>query len=345
MKILVVAPSWIGDLVMSQCLYKELLKVYPHCEIEVLAPQWCLPVLEKMSEVTKTILMPIGHGEFNFKGRLALAKILRNRKYDQAYILPNSWKSALIPFLAKIPKRIGWKGESRYFLINSMLKNKKKYGLLIEKYCALAYSDQSNNFSFNLPEISKPNLMVNSLTNDLYTKFNINEGSDFIGICPGAEYGPAKKWPAAYYANVVSFYLNSHPNSQALIFGSKKDIPTANEVMDNLPKEHLSRVKILAGSTTINEAIDIIATCKLILCNDSGLMHIAAAVGCKLVAVYGSTSTLYTPPLTSNALIIESQVHCHPCFKRECKFKTYECLHQISPEYVISQIQAKWKDL
>jgi heptosyltransferase II len=345
MKILVIAPSWIGDVVMSQCLYKELHKIYDSCEIHVLAPKWCLPVLERMSEVSKTILMPIGHGEFNFIGRSQLAKILKLNKYDQAYILPNSWKSALIPFLARISIRVGWKGESRYFLINKILHNKNKYNLLIERYSALAYFRNKEIYNQAIKDLDMPSLKVEKLQQNDFSKFDIHNPSELIGICPGAEYGPAKKWPIEYYSQILQYYLDAHPQAEALILGSNKDTETGEKVISFLPKNQISRVKLLTGITSITEAIDLIACCKLIICNDSGLMHIAAAVKCKVVAIYGSTSTLYTPPLCKDSLIIESDEPCHPCFKRTCKYKTLNCLRKITPEIVISKIKNKWEKL
>ncbi len=344
MKILVIAPSWIGDLVMSQCLYKQLKQNDPNCEIHVLAPKWCLPILERMPEVSKRILMPIGHGEFNFSGRKSLAKTLRPENYDQAYILPNSWKSALIPFLAKIPHRYGWKGEMRYVLINHMRKNKADFPLLIERYVALACNENIHSAK-DLAPIAKPALTVKHLSALEIAKFHIRSTEKPLGLCPGAEYGITKKWPPIAYATVATHYLKEHSTSEVWIFGSNKDADTAQEIINDIPDTFHNRIRMLTGSTTLTEAVDLLAMCNLVICNDSGLMHITAAVKTRLVAIFGSTSTKYTPPLAEDALIVESDEPCHPCFKKQCQYGTLACLTKITPKDVIAKITAKWSTL
>ena len=345
MKVLVIAPSWIGDLVMSQTLYKEILKLDPLAKIYVLAPKWCLDVLTRMPEVTQTIEMPIGHGNFAFFERYAIGKELRKYQFNKAIILPNSWKSALIPFFAKIPQRFGFKGEERYWLINNLRKNKKDFPLLIERYSALAYSKDEIKTSKDLPQLSKPLLNTQNLTDNDFQKYSITNHENLIGICPGAEFGKAKKWSPEYYAQVICHYLKKNVATNVLIFGSKKDSETANELISFIPQELKDRVISLTGKTSITEAIDLIACCKLIICNDSGLMHIAAAVNTKIVAIFGSTSTKYTPPLSDKAIIVESNEPCHPCFKRTCKFNTYKCLAEITPVTVIKKIENTWSEI
>lgn len=347
MRVLVVAPSWIGDLVMSQCLYKALKSQYPDATLHVLAPKWCLDVLNRMPEVDRTILMPIGHGSFALKGRWALGRSLKLAHYDQAFILPNSWKSALIPLFAGIKKRTGWKGESRYLLLNDLRTGKERFPLLVERYSALAYPKKDMHDRNDLKTIFRPQLTVKPLPTAtlLFSKFNIVSTKAPLGLCPGAEFGPAKKWPPEFYAYVAQRYLENNSESEVWIFGSPKDVATGEEVVSHIPEALKQRVRIIAGKTTIEEAIDLLSACKLVICNDSGLMHIAAAVGTRLAAVFGSTSTRYTPPQTDDALIIESEEPCHPCFKRECRFGTFACLKHIKPELVWTKLQEKWPDL
>ncbi len=346
MKILVVAPSWIGDVVMSQCLYKTIKQLHPDSIIHVLAPKWCLPVLNRMPEVDRAILMPIGHGSFAFKERVQLGKSFALTKYDEAYILPNSWKSALIPYFANIKKRTGWKGECRYFLINDLRSNKENFPLLVERYTALAYPKSQMQDNKCIPEILIPSLKFNAeLSEEVKNKLNIDTSKNFLGLCPGAEYGPTKKWPVEYYAEFSNEYLKTHENSEILIFGSNKDLETANEILNFISDDLKNRVNILAGKTSIEEAIDLLALCKLVICNDSGLMHISAGVGTKLIAIFGSTSTKYTPPQSKDALIIESTEPCHPCFKKQCKFQTMACLKGITPQYVIEKMKERWPNL
>ncbi len=341
MKILVIAPSWIGDVVMSQTLYKQLQDIYANCQIYVLAPKWCIDVLSRMPEVYQTITMPIGHGEFNLKKRYQIGKGLKAYNFDKAYILPNSWKSALIPLFAKIPDRYGFKGESRYLVINHLRTNKQDFPLLVERYCSLAFEINKVKKAQDLPKIAIPSLITHALSKEELTAFNITS-TKLLGICPGAEYGPAKKWPPKYYAKVIDEFLTDFPDGQALIFGSQKDLTTANEILAHLSDTAKKNTIVLTGKTSLTQAIDLLSLCAMVICNDSGLMHIAAAVNCKVVAIFGSTSTNYTPPQTSKAIIIESNEPCHPCFKRECKLNTYQCLTNLKPQDVITKIKDTW---
>lgn len=349
MKILVIAPSWIGDLIMSQCLYRTLKKMYPDGILHVMAPKWCISILSRMPEVDRAILMPIGHGEFNIKGRWQQGRCLSLTKYDLAIILPNSWKSALIPFFAKIPDRRGFKGEMRWGLINHIRKNKNEFPKLVERYTSLAYNNSQVKKNTDIPEILPPSLKVEQTDSCLMLKkFGIDINSRPLGICPGAEFGPAKKWPSKYYAEIIKKWILKFPQREVWLFGSKKDNETSNEIMqsidttDNIVK---NKIHVLTGYTTMEEAIDLLAVCKLVISNDSGLMHTAAAVNCKITAIFGSTSTSYTPPTTNNCLLIESKEPCHPCFKRQCRLGTFQCLKNISPDYVWNCITEKWKDL
>ena len=348
MKILVIAPSWIGDLVMSQCLYKELKKLYLNAEIHVMAPKWCLDVLKRMPEVSKSILMPIGHGALDIKTRYTIGKKLRDEQYDQAYILPNSFKSALIPFFAKIPVRTGWLGEQRYFILTDIKKNKKDFPRRIERYTVLSHHDNEIRTSADIKDIPYPSLQTRPLNSDeCMQKFKIHTKSDVMGICPGAEYGLTKKWPPEYYAETAVKFLKKNSQREVWIFGSTKDAETAECIKQNIPDELADKVLILAGKTTIEEAIDLLAGCSIVICNDSGLMHISAAVGTRLVAIFGSTSTLYTPPTTTEdkALMIESTEECHPCFKKTCRFGSLSCLKKLTPDIVRQKINAKWNDV
>ncbi|MBQ3775350.1 MAG: lipopolysaccharide heptosyltransferase II [Ruminobacter sp.] len=346
MRILVIAPSWIGDLVMSQCLYMELKKIYPDSIIDVMAPKWCLDVLKRMPEVSNAILMPIGHGVFNLKERYRLGKELKANHYDQAYILPNSFKSALIPLFAGIPYRRGWIGESRYFILTDYRRNKKDFPKLISRYTSLAHSNTEIKSEKDLKEIPTPKLTVHeSDTSTASSKFSINIQADVLGICPGAEFGPTKKWPPEYYAIITDKYLSSDSGREVWIFGSNKDVETAEKLKKSVSPDYQKRVHILAGRTTIEEAIDLLAACKFVICNDSGLMHISAAVGVRVIAIFGSTSTLYTPPTTTNALLVESTEPCHPCFKRQCRYGTTDCLKKLTAEMVWNKICSKWEDI
>jgi len=345
MTILVVAPSWVGDLVMAESLLITLKRLHPEAVIHVLAPAWCLDIVKRMPEAEKGILMPIGHGSFDLVGRIRLGRALSGERYDEAYILPNSWKSALIPFFAGIKRRIGWKGEIRYGLINVMRKNKQDFPRLIARYSALAWPRDKVARQEDLEFLPYPRLNTREPDAALLGKFGIRKDRSPLGLCPGAEFGPAKKWPPEYYAALSSKYLARFPDREIWIFGSGKDRDTGEEIKGLVPEDFRERVRVLAGGTSLEEAIDLLALCALVLSNDSGLMHVSAAAGVRLAAVFGSTSAQYTPPSDDNALVIESSVSCHPCFKRVCPKGKPECLFGLNPDFVWEKIIAKWPDL
>ncbi len=305
MNILIIGPSWVGDMVMSQSLYQRLKQLYPQCQIDVLAPNWCKPLLARMPEIRQAITMPVGHGSFALATRFKIGKSLRNQ-YDMAIVLPNSLKSAFIPVFAQIPLRRGWKGESRYFFLNDLRHNKQAYPMMVQRYVALAYDKKQCPSAQNLT-IPTPYLKVNQAeilqTKQLFGEYLQNEQARaVIGFCPGAEFGPAKRWPHFHYASLAQMLIEK--GFALRIFGSVKDKDVGDEIKQSLP-ENLQKFCVnLAGKTNLNQAVDLIADCQAIVTNDSGLMHISAAVGRPLVALYGPTSPTYTPPLSDKAVII-----------------------------------------
>ncbi|MFV0573838.1 MAG: lipopolysaccharide heptosyltransferase II [Vibrio sp.] len=340
MKILIIGPSWVGDMVMSQSLYITLKQKYPEALIDVLAPAWCKPILERMPEVHQAIEMPLGHGDFNFLGRRALGKELKHQFYTHAFILPNSAKSALIPWFAGIPVRVGWKGEMRYGLLTDLRNNKKDFQYMVERYVALAYpkSEMINSSSLGgLDNLPRPKLHIDSFTQkQTIEKFELDMSRQVVGLCPGAEFGPAKQWPAEHYAEVANTLITQ--GKQIWIFGSQKDRPTAEQIKSLVKQENQVHVQILAGQTTLIEAVDLLGACHTVISNDSGLMHVAAAVGANVVGIYGSTSPQYTPPLAEKVSIVHTDIECRPCFKRECPLGHLKCLKELAPSEVLKQI-------
>lgn len=339
-KVLIIGPSWVGDMVMSQTLYTQLKEQDPDTIIDVLAPAWCKPILDRMPEVNRAIEMPIGHGEFNLSARRQIGIELRSEKYTQAIVLPNSAKSALIPWFANIPKRTGWKGELRYGLLNDLRPNKKAFQYMTERYIALAHprSEMIDSSSLGgLESLPKPNLTISSSLQQLtIDKFSLSKEKETVGLCPGAEFGPAKKWPEEHYAKVAENAVGQ--GKQVWLFGSQKDIETCNKIRSLVTKDYQKHIHILAGQTSLIEAVDLLAACKTVVSNDSGLMHVAAAVGCHVIGVYGSTSPDYTPPLSNTVDIISTNIECRPCFKRECPLGHLKCLKELSPSHVIDKI-------
>ncbi len=328
-KILVLGPAWVGDMVLAQSLFKSLKKNHPECQIDVAAPAWTLPLLERMPEVTKAISLPFKHGEFAFWKRIQFGKSLRNQGYTQAIILTNSLKSALLPFAAKIPQRTSFLGEMRYGLINDIrLLDKTKLPRTVDRFVSLGLAKNSV-----MPKkISNPQLSADK-KNAIATLERLGKEkprNKVLGLCPGAEYGEAKRWPAEYYAEVANAALKN--GWEVWLFGSDKDVPVTNAINDLSGHQCLN----LGGKTKLGEAIDLMSLCDTVISNDSGLMHVAAALGKKLIAIYGSSDPNHTPPMSSKAVIEYLGLECSPCFERICPLGHLNCLKNIPPKAVIA---------
>lgn len=329
-------------MVMSQSLYMSLKKRYPNATIDALAPAWCKAILEKMPEINQAIEMPLGHGQFDLKTRYQIGKELRQAHYDHAYILPNSAKSALIPFFAKIPQRTGWKGEMRYGLLNDLRPDRKVFQYMVERYVALAYPKSEMTGSGCLGEINtlpRPHLEIDKKQREIVLKkFSLNLEPTIIGLCPGAEFGPSKRWPEQHYATVAQHLVAQ--NKQVWLFGSAKDKAVTDKIVAMIDKDKQHLIHNLASTTNLNEAVELLSCCHTVVSNDSGLMHVAAAVGCNLVAIYGSSSPRYTPPLTDKVAIVKTGIECQPCFKRECQYQHLDCLNKLQPQVILDELTA-----
>lgn len=333
-KILIVGPSWVGDMVMAQTLFKLLAAQHPGLVLDVMAPDWAAPVLARMPEVRRSIQMPVGHGKLQLRQRYQLGRSLRAEGYDQAILLPNSLKSALVPFFASIALRTGWRGEMRYGLLNDIrLLNPQRYPLMVERFAALAYSPGAQ-----LPsELPRPALEVDEQNQQrLLTELALAGDRPLLGLCPGAEFGPAKQWPARHYAALAEHYIAQ--GWQVVALGSGNDSGTAAAIRQALPASASTYYCDATGITSLVDAVDLLALCRGAVSNDSGLMHVAAAVACQLVAVYGSTSPEFTPPLGERVAIAAIDMSCRPCFQRECPLGHSNCLQQLLPAQVIAAL-------
>ena len=324
MKILVVGPSWVGDMVMAQALFMALKEKHPDCQIDVLAPDWSRPILERMPEVSTALVLPFGHGVLRLKDRRQFGHRLRDRQYDRSIVLPNSLKSALIPYWAGIPVRTGWRGEMRYHLLNDLrVLNKKDYPLMIERFIALAFDK-----GIELPDILPfPKLTIKQESrNEALRKFSLQVNSrPVLALCPGAEFGESKKWPEAHYAKLAGARIDA--GWQVWIFGSSNDVAVAESIKGSIGTEF---VHDLTGRTSLAEAVDLLSVVQAVVTNDSGLMHIAAALGRPLVVAYGSTSPEFTPPLSNRVRMESLGLDCSPCFQRECPLQHGNCMKQLS---------------
>ena len=341
MKILIVGPSWVGDAVMAQSLYKIIKDSNPQSKIDVLSPEWSLGILNRMDELDDVICSPFDHGDLRIKDRIRFGYGLRDRSYDQAIVLTNSLKSSFIPFTANIPKRTGWLGEMRYGFINDIRKvNKNKHKLMVEKFSCLSINPLvDNNY-----EIPWPSLRVDLINlSKLLKKYSFEQSHESIAICPGAEFGPSKRWPANYYAEVIRHYLSK--NWQVFILGSKNDLPVAKAIEDQVPPENKALLFNFTGQTSIEDAVDILSTCDLVLTNDSGLMHVAAAVNVKLLALYGPTSPKFTPPLSKKAKVIQKIEGYEKTREGELEEGYHYGLSMIKPEEVLDSLSHLIKDI
>ena len=334
MNILIIGPSWVGDMVMAQTLFICLKHQHPSCNIDVLAPEWSRPILERMPEVRQALSFPVGHGVLDLATRRRVAQGLRGQ-YQQAILLPNSLKSALVPFLAGIPKRTGWKGEMRYGLLNDLRKlDKARYPLMIERFMALAFEPDAA-----LPQpYPHPQLRIETHSRDqALARFGLSLDRPVLALCPGAEFGESKRWPAAHFAEVAERKIRE--GWQVWLFGSKNDHPAGQDIVQRLIPGLREEVVNLAGETSLAEAIDLLSCADAVVSNDSGLMHVSAALGRPLVAVYGSTSPAFTPPLSDRVETVRLGLECSPCFDRTCRFGHNNCMRELLPEQVVEALE------
>lgn len=341
MKILVIGPSWVGDMMMSQSLYRTLKAHHPDATIDVMAPAWCRPLLEKMPEVNEAIAMPLGHGSFALGERRRLGVALRKNNYDQAFVLPNSFKSALIPFFANIPVRTGWRGEMRYGLLNDIRKlNKEAFPLMVQRYVALAFDSHKIKSAADLPsQLLWPKLIVSDEDiADTTSAFNINDHRPIIGFCPGAEFGPAKRWPHYHYGELAKQLIEEH-GQQILLFGSQKDHEAGEQIRAMLDESQRDYCLNLAGQTSLEQAVNLIAGCHAVISNDSGLMHVAAALDKPLVALYGPSSPDFTPPLSDKATVIRLITGYHKVRKGDGDQGYHQSLIDIQPTQVMQALE------
>ncbi len=317
-------------MVMAQSLFKALRENHPDTEIDVLAPAWSRPLLERMPEVREAIDMPLGHGQLAVGERWRLGRGLRGRGYGQAIVLPNSLKSALVPFWAGIPRRTGYVGELRWGLLNDARRlDKRVLPMTVQRFVALVWPKDTD----LPPPIPTPHLEVDPANaRRALTELGMcPPRGPLLALCPGAEYGPAKRWPAAYYAELARSMRDR--GWDVWLFGSEKDQPVCAEIVA-AAEESVD----LSGRTSLAQALDLMSLADAVVSNDSGLMHVAAALGKRLVAIYGSSDPGFTPPLNPEAKVLSLGLECSPCFKRECPLGHLKCLRDLGVERVVAAL-------
>lgn len=330
--VLVVGPAWVGDMVMAQCLFKLIKRRRPEARIDVLAPAWTHPLLERMPEVTDIIPLPLGHGQLKLGQRWRIGSALRGRRYDRALVLPRSLKSAVVPFAARARRRTGYLGEWRWGLLNDIRRlDKGRLPRTVDRFIALALEhDEPLPQRLPLPRLS---VDVEQSRRTLERLGIAAPHGPVLGLCPGAEYGPAKRWPPEHFAAVANDKLES--GWQVWLFGSDKDA----EITGRIQALTGGRCVDLGGRTKLTDALDLMALTTAVVTNDSGLMHVAAALDRPIVAIYGSSDPGFTPPLSDKAKIVRLGLECSPCFRRECPYGHYRCLRDLEPARVLDALR------
>ena len=327
---LIIAPQWIGDAVMTEPLLRRL-----HARGERLtvgALPWVAPVYRAMPQVADVIEFPFAHGGLQFKARRSMAKRLAGQ-FDKAYVLPNSLKSALLPFLASIPQRIGYLGEARVGLLTHRLKNPKNKPPMVAFYSALS---GESGLADDRPEMHMEAAQVEATLREL----GLQRGA-YVVFAPGAEFGPAKRWPARHFSE-----LAAQLDGAVVLLGSGKEAALCDEIAAPVNAVQAGKCLNLAGKTSLPQALALIAASRSTVSNDSGLMHVAAALGVPQVAIFGSSSPLHTPPLSDQARVLwlkadpayQPPLDCAPCFARECPLGHTRCLNDISAAQVLQAL-------
>lgn len=326
--VLVVGPAWVGDMVMAQSLFMTLHQREPVPAIDVIAPPWSLPLLERMPEVRHAVTLDVAHGELALPRRWRTGRALRSGDYEQGIVLPRSAKAALPLLAARIPRRTGYRGELRYGLLNDIRPlDRDRLYRTVDRFVALGLPpDHPLPAPAPSPRLEVPEGNGERACNALGIEAATID-QPVLALCPGAEFGPAKRWPEAHFASLARAQMDA--GWRVWLFGSDKDAQITARITELAPG-----CEDLAGRTSLAQAIDLLASSTAVVSNDSGLMHVAAATGRPLVALYGSSDPGYTPPLSERARIVYHGLSCSPCFQRECPLGHLNCLRGMEPREV-----------
>lgn len=330
---LVIAPQWIGDAVMSEPLMRTLAARGERLTVGALP--WVAPIYRAMASVAEVLELPFQHGGLQWSARRALAEQLQGQ-FHKAYVCPNSFKSALLPWWADIPVRMGFHGESRWVLLNQRLPNPAKgsRSSMVAHYLALAYDPTAPKVSKQTDAmVPRLDLPVDQLKASL-TAQHLSTGG-YVVMAPGAEYGPAKRWPVAHFA-----HLADRLDLPVVLLGSAKEAALCQDIWQQMSPSAQGRSRNLAGQTSLSQAMALIAAAHSVISNDSGLMHVAAAFAVPQVALFGSSSPEHTPPLNDKARVLwlktqpqyQPALSCAPCFERVCPLGHTRCLNDLTPE-------------
>jgi heptosyltransferase-2 len=332
-RLLVISPNWIGDAVMAQPLLQRLKAQHPERPIDVLSPPSVAPVWRAVAEVDTVLETPFRHKALQLRERWKYAQVLRARGYPAAYVLPNTLKYALIPWLAGIPRRVGYKGEMRYGLVNVMHMDDTPPRPMVPFYAALAFDPAAPLQPTARPRLQVPPDRIAAAC----AQHGIDAGRPLVVFAPGAEFGPAKRWPPRHFGALAQAILAQHPDAQIALLGSPKDRDSGEEVVAHAGAAAPALLN-LAGRTQLDEAIALIARAAAVVANDSGLLHIASSLNRPVVALYGPTDPAHAPPFSDMARSLFLNLDCAPCRQRECPLGHHNCLEKMEAPLV-------WKEL
>jgi heptosyltransferase-2 len=354
---LIIASQWVGDAILSLPLLADLQRAGRTLDVlalpSVAAVYRCSPSVQTVHEVA------FARGQLQWRLRRRIAKDLCGQ-YEMAVVLPNSLKSALIPWLAGIPLRRGMVGEARYGLIND---RRRQPAPAIQSSAHSGHAQRAPMIAhyLQLADHPRPPTDIDPLGKDqprLQLPANVarpKASGPLLALCPGAEYGPAKQWPAEYFAQTAAYWLSQSPQHQVVVLGSPKEQALCDAIRQQTLITMQSaatagsgpiasgaapekRISSLAGQTTLLDAFGWIAIADRVISNDSGLMHAAAAFDTPVIALFGSTDPMHTPPHSHRAEILHLGLSCSPCFERDCPLGTTACLRELMPEQVITRI-------
>lgn len=332
--ILVVAPAWVGDMVMAESAIRHAAETHPGARIDVIAPAATAPLAGRMATVSRVWTMPAEHGRLGLGMRWRMARQIVGERYELAIVLPGSWKSALVPFLAGIRRRRGYDREFRHGLLNEMRPRPPKPSMrTVDYYVALADDDPAAKPVAKVPEIrSDPDR-----GREIAARLEIGQsGKPILALCPGAEFGPAKQWPARHFAALAA--AEEERGFEVWIVGSPKDAPIGDAIVAIAATLGAAPID-LTGKTKLLEAVDLLALADSVVSNDSGLMHVAGALGRRVVGIYGSTSPDVTPPLGPRSAVASIELPCRPCYQRVCPLGHTDCLNLLTPAIVEEKLQ------
>ncbi|MGJ9416905.1 lipopolysaccharide heptosyltransferase II [Massilia sp. CMS3.1] len=330
---LVISPNWIGDAVMAQPLLQRLKSQHPQRPIDVLAPPSVAPVWRAALEVDTVLETPFRHKALQLRERWKYAQVLRARGYVDAYVLPNTLKYALIPWLAGIPRRVGYKGEMRYGLVNVMHHDDAPPRPMVPFYAALALAPNAALVPAPRPRLQVPPERIAAAC----ARLGVEGDRPLVVFAPGAEFGQAKRWPPRHFGALAQAIVAQHGGAHIALLGSPKDRDTCDEVLACAGAAASSMLN-LAGRTQLDEAIALIARASAVVANDSGLLHIASSLNRPVIALYGPTDPDHAPPFSDIARALSLRIECSPCRQRECPLGHHDCMEKMDAPMV-------WKEL